>query len=322
MQPLAIVVGVVVAAAALLLFVGLGRTIQSAETLEERLAALTPESAGVAAPSEAGASQTQASAPSGALARIARRQSIAESMSAELARANVPLKVWEYTLLRTATAAVMGLAVMVLLRQLWVAIVCAVVGLFVPGIFLKRREEKRRILFHQQLPHVLTLLVGSLRSGYGMTIAMSAVAQQMPAPSSEEFKRVVTETGLGVPLTGALANLVRRIRSDDLDLIATAITIQYEVGGNLAEILETITETIRERIRLKEQMRVLTAQARLQRTILTLLPFALGVVMYIMNPEYVRHLFDPGLTLILPVAGIVLMILGYIVMGRLSQLEV
>jgi tight adherence protein B len=322
MQVLALVVGVVVAGAAMLLFVGLGRTIQSAETLEERLAALTPPSAGGEAQGEVGASQGQSSPLAAALARVGARQSLSESMSADLARANVPLTVGEYALSRIAASALFGLSGLLILRQLWIAIIATVIGFFVPGIFLKQREEKRRRLFQQQLPHVLTLLVGSLRSGHGMSIAMSTVAQQMPDPSATEFRRVVTEAGLGMALTQALANLVRRIRSDDLDLIVTAITIQYEVGGNLAEILETITDTIRERVRLKEQLRVLTAQARLQRIILTLMPFGLGVVMYIMNPQYVIHLFDPGPTLIIPFAAVVMMVLGYIVMGKMSELEV
>jgi tight adherence protein B len=322
MQVLAVVLGIVIAAATMMLFMGLGRTIQSAATLEERLAALTPPSAGGEEQGEVGASRGSSSAVAAALARVSRRQAFAESMSADLARANVPLTVGEYALARVAASAILGLGGLVILRQLWIAIIATVVGFFVPGMFLKQREEKRRRLFQQQLPHVLTLLVGSLRSGHGMSIAMSTVAQQMPDPSATEFRRVVTEAGLGMPLTQALANLVRRIRSDDLDLIVTAITIQYEVGGNLAEILETITDTIRERVRLKEQLRVLTAQARLQRIILTLMPFGLGVVMYVMNPQYVIHLFDPGPTLIIPFASIVLMIIGYIVMGKMSELEV
>ncbi len=304
------------------LFLGLGRTIQSAQTLEERLAALTPPSVGGEAQGEAGMSQAEAFPLKVMLGGVVRRQSVAESMSAELARANVPLTVWEYTLWRIGSAAVMGLGSLFLLQQLWVGVTCALIGFFVPGLYLKRREEKRRILFQLQLPHVLTLLVGSLRSGHGMSIAMSTVAQQMPDPSASEFRRVVTEAGLGMPLTQALVNLVRRIRSDDLDLIVTAIIIQYEVGGNLAEILETITDTIRERVRLKEQLRVLTAQARLQRTILTIMPFALGLVMYILNPQYVIHLFDPGPTLVIPFAAVTLMVLGYLVMGKISQLEV
>jgi tight adherence protein B len=176
-------------------------------------------------------------------------------------------------------------------------------------------------MFQDQLPDVLTLLVGSLRSGYGITIAMDTVAKQMPPPASEEFSRVVREVGLGMSSTQALQNLVRRIRSDDLDLVVTAIAIQYEVGGNLATILETISGTIRERIRLKGQLRVLTAQQSLQRIILTILPVAVAAVVYVIRPDYISALFTPGPTLLIPIAAVVLEVAGYIVMGKLGKVE-
>jgi len=151
---------------------------------------------------------------------------------------------------------------------------------------------------------------------------MDTVSKQMPAPASEEFGRVVREIGLGLTAPQALANLVRRVSSDDLDLVATAITIQYEVGGNLATILETITETIRERLRLKAQLRTLTIQNRMTRMILTALPLFLGVVIYVLNPSYMLGLFTPGITLIIPIGTAIMMVLGHFVMGKLSRIDV
>ena len=143
----------------------------------------------------------------------------------------------------------------------------------------------------------------------------------MPPPACDEFNRVVREVGLGASATQALENLVRRVRSDDLDLMVTAIAIQYEVGGNLATILETISGTIRERVRLKGQLRVLTSQQALQRNILTLLPVVIAILIYILNPAYILSLLAPGPWVLIPASAAVLVVLGYLVMGKLSQVE-
>jgi tight adherence protein B len=143
----------------------------------------------------------------------------------------------------------------------------------------------------------------------------------MPRPASEEFGRVVREIGLGIANAQALQNLVRRVRSDDLDLMVTAMTIQYEVGGNLAMILETIGATIRDRIRLKGEVRTLTVQQRLTRVILTGLPFFLAVVMYMINPEYIGALFTPGPTLLIPIGSLVFLGLGWVVMGKMADIQ-
>jgi tight adherence protein B len=143
----------------------------------------------------------------------------------------------------------------------------------------------------------------------------------MPAPAGDEFARVVREIGLGSSIIEALNNLVRRIQSDDLDLMVTAIAVQHEIGGNLANILETISDTIRERIQIKGQLRTLTIQHTVTRYVLTGLPLALFGIMYIINPEYSGSLFTPGPTLAIPIVAAILLVVGYVVMGKLSQIE-
>jgi tight adherence protein B len=306
-------------AATLAIFMGLGRMIESEDSVKTRLDVMSPLPTSASADRDAQGNKVHPLAR--ALNRIISGRAFATSITAELARANMPLTVPEYVLLNIASMATVGFIVLLLVRQLILALMGAAVGLMVPRVYIQRRQSRRLQAFQDQLPDILTLLVGSLRSGYGITIAMDTVARQMPPPAAEEFSRVVREIGLGLPTTQALANLVRRVRSDDLDLVVTAIAIQYEVGGNLATILETITDTIRERVRLKGQLRVLTAQQALQRYILTALPLVLAVIIYVLNPLYMRQLFTPGITLIIPISAAVLMVLGYVVMGKLSIIQ-
>jgi tight adherence protein B len=308
--------------AVMVLFIGVGRIIESGASLRERLDALVPVASVEDAAAEASQQGQQPTSILGSLNRLISGQAFASSTTTELAQANLPLTVLEYLFLRIASTLAFFLFTMVSTQQLFVAMVAAIGGFYLPRLYVQRRQTKRLAAFQSQLVDVLALLVGSLRSGYGMTIAMDNVSKQMPSPSSEEFGRVVREIGLGLPSMEALRNMVRRIRSADLDLVVTAIIIQYEIGGNLAQILETISETIRERIRIERQLHVLTTQQRMQRTILTALPPSLGLIIYLLNPEYIMQLFTPGATLIIPIGAVVLMVLGYVVMGKLSQLEV
>ena len=306
--------------AVLLIFLGLGKAIERQESVASRLGDLVPDSVSVPILDE-NRKERWFDPILEVLARLLSGRSLAASLATDLARANLPLTVPEYALLHLATSFGLLILIFLVTRQLLFGLLAAVLGLFLPRIYVRRREAKRALLFQEQLPDVLTLLVGSLRSGYGITIAMDTVAKQMPPPVSEEFARVVREVGLGMSSTQALQNLVRRIRSDDLDLVVTAIAIQYEVGGNLATILETISGTIRERIRLKGQLRVLTAQQSLQRIILTILPVAVGAVVYVIQPEYIGALFTPGPTLLIPITAIVLEVAGYVVMGKMGKVE-
>ncbi len=302
-------------------FIGLGQIISTRDSVKDRLGAFAPLPATGSTEAETG----QEKKPK----RLARRlnrfisgQAFASSLKTALARANLPLTVQEYTLINIACVCVLFLLALALSRQLILALIGAIVGFFLPGLYLSRRQRQRLVAFQGQLPDVLTLLVGSLRSGYGMTIAMDTVSTQMPPPVSEEFGRVVREVGLGVSTGQALSNLVRRIRSDDLDLVVTAIAIQYEVGGNLATILEAISDTITERVRLKGQLRTLTIQHTMTRYVLTALPVGLGLILYILNPKYMGGLFMPGPTLLIPIGAAVLLVMGYLVMSKLGTIDV
>jgi tight adherence protein B len=323
MLGLALLSALLIGGAVLALFAGLGRNILGSDSVKQRLDEVAPQPSLDGGVEEAGR-RARGGRLGGALTGLLNRSISSQgaaTTSADLARANLPLTVSEWVLLRIASVVVLFLIPTAITRQPLFGLVGAVLGFIVPGYYLSRRQSKRQVAFQDQLPDLLTMLVGSLRSGYGMTVAMDTVAKNMPAPASEEFGRVVREIGLGLSISQALANLVRRIRSDDLDLIVTAVSIQHEVGGNLANILETISDTIRERIRLKGQLRALTSQPMMTRYVLTALPLGLGGVIFLMNREYMLGLFMPGPTLLIPIGTGVLLVMGYLVMGKLAKID-
>ncbi len=214
----------------------------------------------------------------------------------ELARADLKLTVGEYLLVHFGSAIVFGFLVMTVFAAGAIgAIIGGVIGLFVPRFYVSNRKGRRLNRFEGQLPDILGLWVNSLRSGYSTMQSMEAIAREAPEPSATEFKRVVREVQLGIPQELALAHLLERMPSDDLDLINTAINIQREVGGNLAEILEVISTTIRERIKLKGEIRVLTAQGRITGYLIGGLPIALGGFLLLINPGYMGRMFTDHL---------------------------
>ncbi len=172
---------------------------------------------------------------------------------------------------------------------------------------------------------MLNLMVNGLRAGYSTMQAMEAVSKELPSPICDEFRRVVQEMQLGVTMEQALENLLRRIPSEDLDLVITAINVQREVGGNLAEILDTISYTIRERVRIKGEIRVLVAQVLYSGRFLSLLPIIVILILYLMNCEYMMEFFLPvnfPCGYIALGVSLTLIVSGYFAMTKLADIEV
>lgn len=212
----------------------------------------------------------------------------------QLARADIKLTVAEYAALHIISMIGFFLLGYFVLfgQQLVMGIVSGFVGFFAPRIYVSRAMSKRLLGFEEQLPDTLGLWVNALRSGYSVLQAMEAISRDAPEPTSTEFKRVVQEVSLGIDLADALQHLLDRVESEDLDLVVTAVNIQREVGGNLAEILEVIGHTIRERIKLKGEIRVLTAQGRITGYLISFLPIILALFLYTINPGYMGNLFE------------------------------
>jgi tight adherence protein B len=247
----------------------------------------------------------------------------ANNISTQLARANLKLTPGEYLMLTITSVLGTGLiAYLVMHRNLILGFGGLVLGFFLPRFYVKYRQNKRLKEFNGQLGDAINLLANGLRSGYSLLQAMDAVAREMPPPMAEEFQRVVREIGLGLPNERAMNNMLRRIPSDDLDLMITAINVQHEVGGNLAEILETISHTIRERIRIKGEIRVLTAQGMISGYVISFLPVGLGLILYAMNPVYIGAMFQEPCGWAMIATGVISTTIGYIAIRKIVNIEV
>lgn len=253
------------------------------------------------------------------------RTSFGSRISQSLARADMKFRVGEYFALVFISVAVLGgLAWLIGGRNIISFAIGAVFGYLAPGMYVARQQARRLNRFNDQLSDMLNLMVNGLRAGYSILQAMEAVSRELPSPISEEFRRVVQEMQLGITMEAALANLLRRIPSDDLDFVITAINVQREVGGNLSEILDTISFTIRERVRIKGEIRVITAQVRVSGTILALIPIGLTLVLWFLNPEYLMSFTDAGplCAALAAIVVVVLISLGYFVMTRIAAIEI
>ena len=245
------------------------------------------------------------------------------SLEMRMLRAGLPLRSGEFIVLCFASATLLAMLFLLLGGgQLVAGVTGAVAGFFFPFILVNMKIARRMKAFNSQLGDALILIANSLRTGYSFMQASDMVAQEMRPPISSEFSRAVKEMNLGVTIEDALANLGKRINSEDLDLVLTAVLIQRQVGGNLSEVLDNIARTIRERVRIRGEIRTLTAQGRISGIIVSLLPVVLGLVIYLLNPEYVKLLFvHPVGKIMLGVAGLG-QVIGIIVIRRIVDIEV
>jgi len=191
-----------------------------------------------------------------------------------------------------------------------------------PLLYLNSRRRRRQRAFSEQIPEILTLLVGALRAGYGLSQAIGVVVKQVAPPASVEFGRVIRAVGLSLPIDRALTDMANRIGTDEAGMLVTAINVQYETGGNLAQTLDIIGDTIRDRLRMQREVRVLTSQQRLTSYILVALPIGLAFVLRMLNPSYIQQLFQPGLMRIVLVGVLLMWIVGFLVIRRIVDIEV
>ncbi len=255
--------------------------------------------------------------------------SMGDRVARELARADLKFKVAEYYALVFISTVVLGLGAWAIQGNPFSIIIGGVVGFFAPRFYVKQQQTARIRKFDDQLGDMLNLMVNGLRAGYSTMQAMEAVSRELPAPICDEFRRVVQEMQIGISMEKSLENLFRRIPSEDLDFVITAINVQREVGGNLSEILDTISFTIRERVRIKGEIRVMTSNVRASGTILSLIPVGLAMALWFISPEYIGTFFAENGFIPQPACGFIaigviigLIVLGYFVMMKIADIEV
>ena len=243
-------------------------------------------------------------------------------LTEEQAKADLKLRVSEYVVLVVGLIVVLCLVLFLRFHNPLLALVGIPVGYFLPGFFLKIRQRRRLKAFNNQLGDTIVLLSNALKAGYSFAQAMATIAKSSSPPMADEFSRAVREMNLGVSVDDALQHMVKRIESEDFDLMVTAVQIHRVVGGNLAEILDTIAFTIRERIRIQGEIRTLTAQARASGYIITGLPFALALILTFISPTYITPLFHEWLGYVLIGMGLVSIAIGYGIISKITNIQV
>ena len=269
------------------------------------------------------------------LNKVVEGRDFGANLARELARADLRLKPSEYLFIWLGS--IVGVPVLLFILGFFLSalqsplalLIGMLIGFMLPRFWLNRRKNGRLNAFNKQLPDTITLIANALRAGSSFLQAIELVVRESRPPISVEFSRVIREVNLGLPFEQALENMVRRVRSDDLELMATAINIQHTVGGNLAEILDSIAYTIRERIRIKGEIRTLTAQQRLSGYVVGFLPIGLAGFLFIAAPGFMDPMFaNPPAIAGLPAGVVILlfggfmMFIGFMLIRKIVDIEV
>ncbi len=253
---------------------------------------------------------------------MAERRGVLDKVEVMLERANMPLRAPEAMFFTGVLAAIMVLLSFFLTGSILIAIVVAVLVALAPSSILKFKIRARQKAFQRQLPDMLTLLAGTLKAGYSISQGFESVSTEVDDPMGRELRRVVTETRLGRSLEESLEAVAERMDSDDFSWAVMAIRIQREVGGNLAELLLTVADTMTQRERLRREVATLTAEGKMSAIIIGFLPPALAGVMFVLNPAYIGELFTPGLGMAMLLAAGVMMAIGFAWMKKTITIEV
>jgi tight adherence protein B len=323
MEPITLVIAGVAAFAILQIAIGAsspgsGGAINA--RLERYAAGAKPEAAGSG---QGGVAELIAkSAALAQLNKVVEKRDFGANLLRDLGAADLKLKPSEYLGIWAGTT--IGVPVVMYLvgflvpslQNPLILLLGLLLGFMGPRLWLGRRKSGRLKAFNKQLPDTITLIANALRAGSSFLQAIELVVRESRPPISIEFGRVIREVNLGLPFDVALENMVRRVKSEDFELMATAIAIQHQVGGNLAEILDSIAFTIRERIRIKGEIRTLTAQQRLSGYVVGGLPFFLALFIYLAAPRFFDPMFASGDPQVLGIPlGVVLLIVAVMAMG-------
>ena len=238
-----------------------------------------------------------------------------------LAMSGVHISAQEFMALWCCLTLGPGLAGLLLDMELVAVLGICVVGFAIPPIMVQRSKSKQQQLFNKQLGESLTIMSNCMRSGYSFQQAMHSISKEMQPPVSTEFDRVVRELNYGATLEQSLNNMSQRVNSKDFDLLISAVITSVQVGANLSEILDTISETITDRIRLREEVRVFSAQGRMSGIIIGLLPVVVLLFLMILNPTYLTDFVNHPIGKLLLIASVFLEIMGFFIINRIVDIK-
>ena len=258
----------------------------------------------------------------GMLGRIVPLRGRLKEIQSNLIKAQIFMRAEEFVGLTLVIGAVLYLLFYLLSNSVLLGIAGGIIGLFVPGVLVNRKKKKRSLAMTEQLPEALNIISSGLRAGFSFPQAVSIVVREMQPPLATELSKVLRENRIGKPMDQALNDFLERVENDDLELLITALLIQRQVGGNLAEVLDGISHTIRERVRIKGDIRSLTAEGRLSGIILSFLPIAVAGLFLLLQPDYIEPLFREPFGIFIIVAAVILQVIGMLIIRKIVDIDV
>lgn len=258
----------------------------------------------------------------GQLGRLSPRKSRLQEIQGNLIKADVMMRAEEYIGLVILIVIGFYTIAFLLFNSIILGFVGGLLGLILPGLVVNTKKNKRSQAMTDQLPESLNIISSGLRAGFSFPQAVSVVIREIEGPLTTEFSRVLRENRLGKPMDEALKDMLGRIENEDVEMLVTALLIQRQVGGNLAEVLDGISHTIRERVRIKGEIRSLTAEGRLSAIILSLLPVAMALLLFIINPEYMITLIQEPIGIVMLIAAVVLQLVGMYFIRKIVAIDV
>jgi tight adherence protein B len=254
--------------------------------------------------------------------RLAEATGVTASLEQKLERAGIPLSPGEFLAAGALGVLIGGIAGLLLLQSALFMLIFAAVGGASPMIYLTLATQRRLKRLHGQLPDILMILASSIRAGHSFLQALDTVSKEVGEPGGKEFARALAEIRLGRPLDEALNAMAERIGSDDFKWAVLAVNIQRDVGGNLAEVLDTVAETVREREQIRRQINVLSAEGKLSMYILIALPVLIALWLFKVNPDYIGLLFKERIGIIMVITSVSLLFLGILWMRKIVKIDV
>ena len=258
----------------------------------------------------------------GRLGRVVPRRGRLQEIQLNLIKADVMMRAEEYIGMVILIGVAVYTVTFLISGTVITGFIAALVSLVLPGVVVNSKKVKRSRAMTDQLPEALGIIASGLRAGFSFPQAISVVVRELEGPLTTEFARLLKENRLGKPMDDALNDLLTRIENDDLEMLITALLIQRQVGGNLAEVLDNISHTIRERVRIKGEIRALTAEGRLSAIILLALPPGMAVLLYVINPGYISTLVEGLIGIIMIVGAVILMGIGIMVIRKIVEIDV